>query len=308
MSTVYTLRPIKHISPSSLKMWETQPHRFFMERILVPGWKREPSGPAAIRGTIFDVYAKSNLAETLGTFPALLEKIGLDPTFPKHKAVEQMIIGSCGDALIMDKDLEIGRAIYEYYRKILMNSTILFDLSWHDIELRKQINIVTDEYTISTYCKGDFSLSKQDILFPGDWKVIGSNSSASPKKFYQLIFDENLLNRGSHKGWYPQIHMEDIDSDWATQLVFTGWQLGYSYESSKMVDYDGIIHCLVCDTTKEPLKIRLAIYRACISVTWQRKVLERVINMWRSIADGSYYNLMKSIDLTSMIAKDENWF
>lgn len=313
--TVYSPKAIEHVSPSALIKYENQPATFFLERCVTPSRPREKAGMPAHIGTLFDVLIKSEVAKRIGRESELKAKLGC----PAETELPKFLRSSMADFDLLSSDDRMtcmNRAvhIYNYYKQLVLDSECTHvsssntrDYSWHDVEHQAQVHLLD---RIPTYCKGDFSLmtTKSESPVPADWKVMGSGSSASPKPLYRYIFDADGVPKGAHKNWHVGVKMEDVDPGWATQLVFTGWQLGYGTLAAAQ-EFKGIIHCLVCDTNEKfGFRCRLAIYEAIISLEWQRKVLDRVIYMWNDICSGRFYEKWKDVDLTSLIAKTENWY
>lgn len=323
-------RTINHISPSSLSKYENQPNKFFMERVYDPGWPREESGLAANIGTGFDIFCKMFFSSKLGLVEGLKAKTGYSSLSGENKErykdnLFRFLIDSHTGEQYREKAILEGSRIFGYYTKTLKDNESCSQLKessdFYDIELSRQVYLppfLGSRLSIPTYCKGDAAVKGKrknliatdvvdtDIILPFDWKVKGSGSKASPPPKYCVIFDELGVNKGQHKSYYNGIAMQDIDKDWATQLVFTGWQCGHPTYPEAMFPYDGIIHCLVCDSTTG--KIRLAVYRGELSVYWQKEVLNRCQRMWRDLTSGDFYNRHRFIDLTSMAALEETWF
>jgi hypothetical protein len=303
-----------HISPSSLKKFEKQPNTFFMEKILDPGWQRDEQGLPAAIGTVFDIFVKLWLISEYNKDLLSIFKNRINCSEDKN-IFNYLIDNNITNKEYKAKALQEGALIYAYYKETLLKNNIVPD--FYDIELLNQVylpNNIGNLQTIPTFCKGDACLNnhvKKDNLnhlepLPLDWKVIGSGSKASPRKYYQAIFDDLGNYKGPYKGYYKHIPFQDIDEDWATQLVFTGWQCGKPTYPEEMFPYLGYIHCLVCDTYSG--NIRLAIYEGELSIYWQQRVLQRCRNMWNAIQSGEFYNKYKYVTLTSMMALMETWW
>jgi hypothetical protein len=281
-----------------------------MEKILDPGWPREPQGLAASIGTAFDIMIKIEVASKMGWGDLLRNKVKC----PENESIYNYLVRKNILEENIKKALVEGHSIYKYYLSVLPIELHRIGISWHDLELTRQFYIPGLEGSIQdilAYCKGDGAFSYlidniDTVELPMDWKVTGSASKASPTQRYEMIYDDLGIPKGPHKLWCNDIHMDIINIDWATQLCFSGWQLGYPTQLKDLKVFTGVIHNLVCDSTTG--KIRLAVYRGLLTTDFQASVIKRIQNMWVDITTGKFYQRHKDIDLTSMMALQETWW
>ena len=128
-----------------------------------------------------------------------------------------------------------------------------------------------------------------------DWKVNGwmSASGVSPKRGYSMIRDgwgelgaPSRSNGKAHKDFMHlnvcgiscngMMHLEEVDSSWAAQVVTYAWALGSPVGAPA---YCGIDQ-LACKKTSEMPDIRVASFRMGVSKAFQLSLLEKYIYLW----------------------------
>ena len=245
MSLPY-VRDLEYVSPSSLNEFERDPVGFYFKRLgpIESRPAREPqSFPAAV-GTAFDAFVKTAVTEEEGIPSPLLNS---------------MLDG------VADNAIPMGFQLYLDYSKCGGYDQFL-DLEPSSLEVETDAVVPGTEIPIFGYL--DAQVSGKRAF---DWKVTSSGrpGGMSPNKGYNACIDSRSGITRTHK--LAGSCLETLNERWATQLTMYTWML-----RGEIGPFGGCIdQIVVC-----PGYIRLAQFRAPVSVAFQHKVKQRILSMW----------------------------
>ena len=252
---------IKYLSPSSLKVLETQPETFYLTRLADDKSHRDPQSIQAGVGSAFDARIRAELV-----------KRGLVKSeFNFDEEVSKQV-----EPRNMEEALRVSKAMSDFYFK-----TALISLKWSSLGRDASFTLKWKGAEVPIFCRLDseviLTVEGEDILVPFDWKSTGyaSASGGSPKQGYAVIWNDVLPN-ASHKGYYKDIPWENIASDWATQVCTYWFALG-----NMPGERDG--YAIVDQLIIRPTGSRVARYLGRLTQSWQRSVADRFVSAWQSI-------------------------
>jgi hypothetical protein len=225
--------------------------------------------PMAI-GSAFDSFVKAEIARLLGKTNRLAELL--------ERSVEPQNFHLVKEA---NKLFEL----YNYCGRVKN----LIDEGIEDIELefREDIGGVIVPGT-KALIGGVTLFGKPDALLKGniplDWKVNGWNSKTgqSPKKGYKdsiIIKNNQIKEQNKRHSDYP-LNLEQIDQDWATQLLFYWWLLDKCNSLPPMAAIEQV--AIRQDT------IALVSYRATIGQEFANNIWTQLIDIWERFLDGKF--------------------
>ena len=277
----------KWLSPSSLKLIESSPNTFYLQRLAPEPWPYDKQTPPAAVGSSFDALVKLQLIkEGIGNEAEIRARVLRDIHDEKdrlrlNEAPLRQIMLECGvEPQHREEGLTQGQIILNKYNINGMNSKVKFK----DLEIHRHWNLI--QYTntpVPLFMKLDASVihgEGQGREVPLDWKVTGygSASGVSPKRGYFCLMDAGI-NKGAHKEYKPDIRLVDIDEGWALQLCTYGWGLGIPVG----VSFVGFI-MQVCI---RPTGIRFALYKGVLDREYQLGLVKRYVDAWLSVMNGS---------------------
>lgn len=289
------MRKMNYLSPTSLKLWESDRDSFYLQYLCETRTQRPPqTGPMAV-GSAFDAYVKSFLVERL---------IGKRPEFEFDTIFNQQVESQNRDAARIE-----GKQVFDAYTKQGALSDILLDLEGCVGQPRFETAIEGYVSSIS-HAFGDVPLlGKPDIFFITkkgarvifDWKVNGfhSNYNYSPKPGYIRIRSTDKKNGSAHPKAMVMDHngvkisvthpLCTVDKDWAAQLSIYAWLLGEDIGSKFIVAIDQI----ACsrDSLNER-EFRIAQHRALVSQSFQEELFKKAHEAWYSIQKGHIFTNM----------------
>lgn len=239
-------------------------------------------------GIAFDAFVKYNLAIRLGKEKEAKNKLatlldGIDPNWKQvipiaNDLCEKYIEQGCLNRLIADgiEDIELT--------------------SFADIGGKKIAGSEKFIGQVRLFGKPDASLTNKHaptdkrIPIPLDWKVNGykSNSTVSPKKGYiRRIIDG--YDRGNHI--QAGIEFQDIDRDWAQQLLFYNWMLG-----NDTGPFHGAIEQILINNSTDGVirRVEFISYRGVIGFMWACNKQAEVQAAWDRIQEGDFDPAMPS--------------
>lgn len=302
----------EYMSPTSLKIWETDRTAYYLQYLADNKPPRVPQTVPMSIGSSFDAYAKSWI------YNALFGK--RDPRFEFQAIFEAQV-----EPQNRDYALEAGRYCFEMYKLSGALTDLMTELGGAVGEPRFEFAIKGvmggQREGIGENMSGVPLLGKPDIFFINsqaahvtyDWKVNGFMATriTSPKQGYVKCRDSWTTqdnkgwgmdgrffppskNSGPHKDaqlltWKgitinAACYLEQTDKGWADQLATYSWLLGETIGSECLIGIDQLCGVPQLDL-KYPL-IRVASHRTRISEEYQRQVLQRYMNAWAIIQSG----------------------
>jgi hypothetical protein len=287
-------------------MLETQPNRFYCERLAPDPQPPEPQGIAAAVGSAFDAYVKAHIATQNKWEDILLGRLLSDTMIPTEKRLRLSSM-SLLEALLfvnVEKQHEVeareqARLMFEQYKRITQ-------LNYVDLEIHRRFT--TYVHNIPLFMKLDasvvnpfpFSETNNVRYVPHDWKTTGySSKSVAPKPGYWKLYDGGQLS--CHENYHDEIAFDTIDVDFATQLCTYGWGLGIPI----LTPFPATIDMIVIRTTG----IRFARYRGWITTAFQQQTLDRYHKAWVSLRTGNFLRTLPNDSLfVEVAASNEHWW
>jgi hypothetical protein len=266
-------RKIEYISPTALQQFYKDREEYYLKYLAVTRPPKIPQTRPMSIGSAFDAYVKTELTKRL-----------LGNGFDFETIFEQQV-----EPQNRDWAREHGKIVYDYYVSCGALADLMVELSQAGSDPRFELT-VEKNVTHTTNLEGVPLLGKPDVYYTTksglpvvlDWKVNGycSVSPTSPKPGYLVCRDD--LKRTSHKDCHPHnveglminvaTTLEDVDSEWATQLTMYGWTLGQPVGSKFCCGIEQIV--------KGSKGLRVASHRYRISETFQEALYEKLRYMW----------------------------
>ena len=297
------MRTPNYMSPTSLKLFESDKDAFYMRYLADNRPPREPQTTAMAAGSAFDAYCKSFIHYRL------FGNYGPDNRYEPDAIFEAQV-----EPHVRDWARVNGRRLFDLYKK----SGALSDLM---LELNTSVNAPRFEFDIQDTIQGNTGsvplLGKPDIFFINDqgcrilldWKVNGycnHNKMTSPEQGYVMCRDSWLpserksspRNRLPHKDCSPtmfrgikinsRIMMEKVNNDWANQTTTYAWLLGEEIGSDGLVV--GIEQlCGVPHNHPDTQLVRVASHRCRVSNDFQINLHQRYVHAWELIKSGNIF-------------------
>ena len=295
-----------YLSFSSLNDFESQPNKFYLQRMAPDPYPREPQSIAAAVGSSFDVMIKNYL----------LNQNCLESGENKDEIFER-ILKSAPDG---EKYIKEGKSFFDTFFEMsveaphraeakgaglkLCTDYINFlkvaniPMNFHSLEIHKNFTLLNEE--VPLFMKLDASFKEGGLLLPHDWKVKGYSSQASPPAGYAMLINEKGV-QPAHSKYRTDMPFEEIDLPWAGQLATYGWGLGRIPGKP----FKACIHALICRATG----MRVAIYYGVITSEFQQKLINRYRDAWNSIQSGNFVrSLGNELAIVEMAAMNERWY
>lgn len=258
------LKQVEYISPTGFKQAKSCQYEFYLNRMSGQKIITMPQTEQMAIGCAFDAFVKAELARLLGKEPKLAEMLNTIELQNVHVIPE-------------------GKQLFEkYVYEGCMHRLVDEGLANVELSIKKIVDGKQIKGT-EKILGGIPLFGKPDAAFinnsHADWKVNGYKSAngVSPKKGY-LRCIVNGVDKGRHKDY--GINLEEIDEDWATQLLFYYWMAsGNSEPNSKL---RGAIEQIAIrgDT------VAFVSIRANIGVEFQIKVFKQLTDLWNNIVEG----------------------
>jgi len=292
------MRTPRFLSPSAISQWVSDRDEYYLRYLAdFPPPKIPQSKPMSI-GSAFDAYAKSYLVEKL-------YGKGMKPEFEFDTIF-------CSQVDIHNRDWAIvhGKHAFDQYRSSGALADLMLELSRADGSPRFEFE-VEGRIPHESVIEGVPLLGKPDLYYKSnvgahiivDWKVNGycAKTGVTPKKGYVRILDPDKGRDHNHS--HKDAHLmriggidiniaqyfEDVDLDWARQLVIYGWLLGEPVGSNFLI----AVEQLACRPAAiEFPKIRIASHRGRASEGYQLGLLKQAASIWMSISRGHIFDEM----------------
>lgn len=285
------MRTPAYLSPSSLKTFEASQKEYYLRYQADTRPPKLPQTAPMAVGSAFDAYIKSYLQKCLFGKDA-------DPAFEFETLFEKQVEAHARDQARID-----GGCVFDCYRRCGAIADLM-------LELNKAVNKPRFEFDLQGFIHAPIGpvpvLGKPDIFFINDqgarvildWKVNGfySKSTTSPAKGYIMVRDgweagvkkpsgNNRMPHGfptEYKGIkIGEFLMEEVNSEWADQLLIYSWLLGEEPGSMDLI--------LGIDQIVGPSPtLRVASHRTRSAPTYQYSLVERLDSAWQQITSCSY--------------------
>lgn len=286
-------RRYTHISPSALKLWESNKDEFYMKYIARYRPPAIPQSRPMSVGSAFDAYAKAYINGKL-SHGVLDDKYSFESLF-----IAQVEEQNRPWARIA------GQKCFDAYCVSGAMAGLMLEIAQGDA-------VPQYEFDARGLVVGVLLAGKPDLYYKNskglhcikDWKVNGYCSQAGPKPGYVKIRDgwKNNNSRShntTHKDSMVMMdrgmainmacNMEDIDKDWATQLSCYAWLMGEPIGG----DFCAGIEQLACDGD---MRIRVASFRNKISREFQETAYNRFYDLHCKLQSGYWFDDLRRID------------
>ena len=265
---------MKFLSPTSIKLFNSDPETFYLRYLAKVKAKREPQTQPMAVGAAFDAFVKSYLYKSL---------FGKEGDYELRSLFENQV-----EKHNWDWAWDAGGLVFNQYLK----AGCVADLM---IELNQAIGPPRFEFTVNSEVEGVPLLGKPDLFFINklgarviyDWKVNGYCSKAlkSPMKGYVKLRDQGKVKeyKDCHLHLFKGIminlalFLEDGNKDWADQLVIYSWLLGEEVGSEEVVF--GIDQ--ICGGPR----LRFATHRLRVKPEYQFNLIDLIKDVWGSIQE-----------------------
>lgn len=291
------MRTIETISPTALKIWETDRELFYQRYLSDKRPPREPQTEAMAVGSAFDAFVKSALHSTF---------CDPDPAFELNTLLHHQV----DDPFMCERARKAGRYLMNCYVECGAYDDLCGMISAAEQPPRFEFKVTRKVSGVPLLGKPDcwFNLGGTDVIL--DWKVNGymSKSATSPRPLYKCCMDTWDIEKykptrgGSHKphkNYDPMFFggmeigrhwLEDVDRSWADQVAIYGWMMGMEPGSEDFITCIDQFACKPCED-EYPL-IRVAQHRCRISAFWQFNLITRLQSCWESIQENHIFTDM----------------
>ena len=266
------LKSINYFSPTSYQQACACEYSFYRERHSETPYIRLPQTKPMAVGYAFESFVKAELAFVLGksndrknTLAKLLENVeehNLECIAIGHDLFDKYQFWGCFDRLVKDGLHDIELSIHQTVQGELVAGKE-GEVSGVPIFGKPDATMLN---------RGDNS------LIPTDWKVNGHGSATgqSPKPGYIRCFVDGQ-DKGQHIT-YGIATLEQINREWAIQLLFYNWMLG-----NKSPFFGAIEQVAIRGNT-----VAFTSYRARISDDFIQEHLSRLIDLWGRFNKGQF--------------------
>lgn len=245
------VRAPAYLSPNSLRQFEDEPIRFYLDR-LGPEETRlppEPQGFPAAVGSAFDALVKRAVAEARGLVcPSLEAMLG-------NVQTER------------DRALDVARGLLRDYAACGALAAFL-EQGPHQLD-RDLMGVIPDPVD-PVPLRGIL-----DVAVVGgvhDWKTTGANKPGeqSPSPGYEVFLGFDGSRKGPHARHGEPL--EALDDAWAAQVATYGWLLGFKGPIRASID-------------EVVVGRGVARFRTVVSVEFQERLRERYRAAWAAIQE-----------------------
>jgi len=265
------IRKPEYLSPSQLKMYESDKEKYFMTYLAVDRPPRFPQTKPMAIGSGFDAFVKSDLSHRY-----LPEKDWYYPDKLFKDQVEKPM-----QDLVWDDTTEC----YKQYKEVGAYNGLLKILDKAtEIQFETRITKVIEGVPImgvpDMMCKTTIP-----IIF--DWKVNGYYSQASPRAGYSFCYPDGSHHKDAvlvshHNIMHNGAWFDDLYPDHAMQLATYAWLCGLPVGN----DQFNMIHQLAWRNGK----LRVAVLSGLCNQEYQVKLMDRYKRLWESIQTNTVFS------------------
>lgn len=304
-----------YLSPSALACFRKEPEEYYKRYLSDVRAPKIPQTQPMSVGSSFDAHLKSHLHHHL---------FG-----PNHKEAEKYKLDAIFTNQVESQNRDWAREAGEYVFRMYIESGALADLM---LELKTAIDDPRFEFDVQGTVShgvenkvyGVPMLGKPDLHFLNeagqhvvyDFKVNGycGAYNLSPKPGYVQLREHNgngWMRHNQHKdccllkmhGIFVNAagYLEQIDSEWATQLASYGWLLGERVGSEFIVGIEQIVANGTKRLGGKPV-LRVASHRCRISQRFQIEAFSHYQELW-SILTGKPFHFFRDLPLADSETK-----
>ena len=283
-----TQRKPKYLSPSAIKKYDS-PDEYYLHYLT-------PNKPPAFKqtdamavGSAFDAFIKADLADMLGmNDPELKLPYLLDTQIEEHREFAE----------------EAGAHCLSEYKKSTAYATLTKELE-RATDICFEGDLYGDVEGVPFRVKPDICFKLDGRIFTGDWKVNNycSKNKRSPNKGYVdcdgMPHKKAVLEDKYGITINTAVTMDEVQKDWALQLMIGARVLGCKKNFDEVVGIDQ----LVCDPTGDGFPtIRVARHRCLIDEEFQEAMMEKAKDLWSYIEAGNIFHWMAPEDAKAHMA------
>jgi hypothetical protein len=278
------------------------PNTYVLEKMMDDPKKRDPQTMQMAVGSSFDYFVKKYIAEKKGIDlkDKLLKGMFSEEDREKYK-------DDTGEQILWKQNVEpqnrkeaapAGLYLFTQY----LEAGLLKDPAFfRDVEIRRNFTLLNYNVPLFGILDAEYYV-KHDDAIPFDWKIsgYGSDSGASPKKFYVNSWSEGK-ELGPHKEYVKDVPFHHIDEGWATQGCTYGWMMGkpVGIPFEFMIDMFAI----------RPKSVKVARYLGVITKEFQESVALRYFKAWEEVKTGSIFKRVGCTRLwMEILAANERWY
>ena len=321
------MRTPKYMSPTSLRIFESNPEEYYINYLADNRPPRMPQTQPMSVGSAFDAYVKSYLHERLFG-------VDNDPAFALDTLFEAQV-----EEHNRDWAYSAGAYAFDCYCQSGALANLMIELSLASMPPRFEFTVESN-ISHSSFADDVPILGKPDLYFVTaagshvilDWKVNGfcAKRKISPKKGYVRLTPDGKIHKSAHPMVIDGISvniaypLEEVDAGWAAQCCTYGWVLGEDIGSKFIIGIDQ----LACGPNPKGLAneptIRVASHRGRVSADFQVSLARRYATAWAAINSGHFFshlsqndsdarcleldNFHKAFDTSEDASDNEKWF
>lgn len=293
------MRKPAYISPSAFSLYCKSPEDYYLQYLSDIKISRPAQLQVMSIGSSFDAFVKSFL------YNSLFGK--KDPKYDFQALFEAQV-----EPHNRDWALSNGQYVFDCYMKTGALNLLLLDLQKSVTEPRFEIEIMgavnSDKVPKVREMKDVVLLGKPDVLYRNkeacpvilDFKVNGylSQYKMSPAKGYIKLLDSNGYDLGKHSDAVYVNHkgtiinathkIEDVNTDWAHQLIIYGWLIGVDVGDDIILAIDQIL-CHADPLGMGKPKIKVAQHRCRTARQFQIQLFEQLQDLWNIIHEEPFH-------------------
>jgi hypothetical protein len=301
------MKNISYLSPTSIALYNKDPEEFYQRYLSEIPPPRDPQLKVMSIGSSTDAYIKSYLHQNL---------FGKD-----HKDAAKFefntLFTSQVESQNRDWAREHGLYVFNQYKSSGCLADIMLELQSAVSEPRFEFDV---RGSVHGYREGIEKtlgeivlLGKPDCSYVNgeganitlDWKINGylGTGKTYPKAGYIKLRSANRTDLGSHKDCFAIVDkgikincsstLDAVDKEWAAQISVYSWLMGSPVGS----DFIAAIDQGCCSYVPNGLpEIKFAQHRMKISVDFQHKLFNNILNIWEIVHSPHYFRDMSLED------------
>lgn len=267
---------LSYISPTSLKLFWSDPDEFYMKYMCPTKTPPFPQTRAMSVGSAFDCYVKAYIAKQFG-----MDSHNLN--YLITKAVEPHNLEYARVA---------GMAVFQFYEEVGALADLMILMKDLRANPRMEFKVKGEILGVPISGKPDLYFTRKDGLVLGhDWKVNGyvAKRPPSPQKGYLKVYGNALGGRVQHKDCMAKSSdygvqynaTGDFQPDWRDQLTIYMWALGIPVGEEFMIQVDQVLGLE-----------RVARHRIMVGAEYQKELADKMASMWEIINSGHLFRSM----------------